>query len=176
MQHSLPPLRYELAERAERASRVDGPWSLEHLRPATWVMTALSVIGVILGFAFNGWPAAWGVLIGSFVVTIFFVSSSWAVAKVGEVNVRLTLPIALVTYGLKIFLLGIFLAAMPVHGPVDRTWLGVAIAVGVMVWVACQVIVVWRTPRMYVDVSASPNPADTSTSTLNSPVARTLTQ
>ena len=154
----FPPLRYDLAERAERASRADGPWSLHHLRMPSLCLAALAVLGIPLALLVQGWSAAWGVVIGLVVVAFFFTLSSWAVARAGELNPRYTMPAALVAYGLKLFVLGVFLAAFPMEGPVDRMWLGISIAVGLTVWLAAQVVVTIRTPRMYVDTSAECGP------------------
>lgn len=154
----FPPLRYDLAERAERESRADGAWSLAHLRLPSIATLALAVIGVPLGLLVQGWSAAWGVLLGLTVVAFFFTLSSWVVARAGELNPSWTMPAALVTYGLKLFILGILLAAFPIEGPIDRIWVGASIAVGLMVWLACQAWVVIRTPRMYVDTSAAAGP------------------
>lgn len=154
----FPPLRYDLAEQAENASRADGPWSLNHLRLPSIATVGLAVVGVPLGLLVQGWSAAWGVLLGLAVVAFFFTVSSWVVARAGELNPRFTMPAALVTYGLKLFILGILLAAFPMDGPIDRMWMGISIAVGLMVWLACQILVVIRTPRMYVDTAALAGP------------------
>ena len=150
----MPPLRYELAARAERASRAGGDWSVGHLRIPAWAMVVLAVLGTAIAWPTRGTSAVWGVLLGLAVVAGFFSLSSWVVARAGEVNYRYTMPAALITYGLKFLLLALLLATFPLTGPIDRVWLGATIGVAAMVWIGCQAVVVWRTPMLYVDLSA----------------------
>lgn len=149
----------EIAARAERLTRVTGPWSLHFLRwPAALVGGGALVAAALAAIA--GSPSvAWGIVIGAFVVAVFFTLSTVAVAKMGEIRDSYTLPTALVVYGIKLLLLGVLLAAMPRQGPVSRIAMGITIAIGAIVWITTHVLVIARTPMLYVDPGASSGPA-----------------
>jgi hypothetical protein len=86
--------------------------------------------------------------------------SAWAVARAGEIDPRHTMPAALLTYGLKLVVLGLLFAVYPTSTVVDQRWLGGAVAVGALLWIGTHAVTVWRTPMMYVDLSSPGTPSD----------------
>jgi hypothetical protein len=157
---AMPPLRYELAARAEAAVRGAGPWSLQHLR-VPWIVVGAAALPVaLLAWVLSGVASAVAVVVAVLVVGFFFSVSAWTVAKAGAVDPRHTMPAALLTYGIKLGLLALFFAVYPTQGEVDRRWLGATVAVGALFWISAHAVTVWRTPLLYVDLSAAENPSD----------------
>lgn len=157
---AMPPLRYELAARAEAAVRGSGPWSLRHLR-VPWIVVGTTAVPVAaLAWVLSGTAAAVAVIVAVLVVGFFFSVSAWTVARAGEIDPRYTMPAALLTYGAKLVLLGLLFAVYPVQGEVDRRWLGATVAVGALFWISAHAVTVWRTPLLYVDPSAAEKPSE----------------
>lgn len=126
-------------------------WTMRHLRPGYLATAVLAVIGSIGGFLVGGWPVVLGVLLGLAIVTLFFAISTWAVVAAGRRDDRLTLPAAMIAFGVKVVLLGVLLVLIPRDGPIDVQAMGWAIFAGVIVWLASQVHFVLRQQTFYVE-------------------------
>lgn len=135
-------------------------WTMRHLRPGYLATLALAVLGSILGYLIGGWPAVLGVLLGLLIVAFFFAISTWAVVLAGRRDDRLTLPAALVAFGVKVSLLGAVLVLLPDDDPIDVVAMSWAIVVGVIVWVASQIRFVLRQQTFYVDYHPPKNTDD----------------
>ncbi len=149
----LPPLRYELAARAEREARSGGAWSLRHLR-LCWV--ALVAAGAPLAAAaavLAGGRAVAGALLGLLIVGTFFTVSAVAIARVGARHPTRVMWTALVAYVAKMIALGLVVALIPRDGFLETRWMAGAVGLGLFVWLAAHMRFVWTNKSFYVDVS-----------------------
>ena len=112
---------------------------------------ALAVVGMLVALIAGGGRQVAGVLLGLAIVAAFFGLSSWAVARAGRTDDRLTLPAALGAYLVKLSLLGVVLVALPKDGWVDVRWMAVAVVAGTVLWSAMQVRHVLTSRQLYVD-------------------------
>lgn len=135
-------------------------WTMRHLRAGYLATAALAVIGSVVGYLVGGWPAVLGVLLGLLIVTLFFAISTWAVVAAGRRDDRLTLPAALLAFGIKVVLLGVVLVMLPRDGPIDVQAMGWAIFAGVIVWLASQVRFVLSQQTFYVEYRPPENTDD----------------
>lgn len=132
-------------------SRSAGVWSLEHLRLC---LVALVAGGGVLGVTavlVSGWPAAFGVVLGTAIVGAFFSISAVVIARVGAVDPKAVMLAAVFTYVVKVIALGIVLVLMPADGPIDTRWMAGAIELGVFGWLAAHMRYVWTLKIFYVD-------------------------
>lgn len=142
----------------EEPVRPDLPWRAPHLRAGFLASAALAVAGSLAGYLIAGWPAVLGVLVGIAIVTLFFAISTWAVVAAGRRDDRLTLPAALIAFGVKVALLGVILVLLPDDGPIDVRAMAWAVLAGVIVWLASQVMFVLRRQTYYVDYHPPKDP------------------
>jgi len=131
--------------------RPDIPWSLGHLKMGFAGAVVLLVVGVPLAWIVRGWQGALAVAVGLTIVTAFFAFGSWAVARAGKYDDRLTLPAALGSYVIKIGLLAIVLVSIPFDGPVDVETMAITVLVGTLMWAGVQIRYVFTKPIFYVD-------------------------
>src|SRR3954447_7910345 len=140
---------------AER-SRSAGIWSLGHLRIcwAALVVGAI-VLGVVGWFApgagADGLGAVLGVVMGTVIVGAFFTFSAVVIAWVGQTNPKTVMIAALFAYVIKVLVLGIVLATMPIDGPIDVKWMAGAIGLGLFLWLGAHMRYVWTLKLYYVD-------------------------
>lgn len=143
--------------------RPDAPWSLAHLKIGFIASLLLLVVGVPLAWAIRGWQGALAVFVGIVIVTIFFAFGSWAVAKAGKYDDRLTLPAALGSYLIKIGILAIVLVSIPLDGPVDVATMAITVLVGTFMWAGLQIKYVLSKQIFYVDYTPPAHIVDEST-------------
>lgn len=136
---------------AQRRSSADGPWSLYFLKMPSLIVGGLGLLTAVTFLLASGGRASLGALIGTVIVVGFFTISAWAVALLGEANAKLALPAAIGALLLLCLLLGVVLLTLPTNGAVDTVVMAMTVAVGTVMWLTSQVIVVLRTPLMYVD-------------------------
>ncbi|MCF6743253.1 hypothetical protein E9529_02985 [Blastococcus sp. KM273128] len=135
------------------------PWDISFLRPGALVTAGLAVVAAPVAGALAGWDAVWGVLLGAVLVTAFFAASSAAVAWAGRIGDTLTLPVALLVFGVKATVLFGVLNALPADGWIDRRALAWTVVAGALVWSAFQLRWVWTRQLYYVPPPAPPRPA-----------------
>lgn len=126
-------------------------WTMRHLRSSYVISGVLAVVGSVLGYFLGGWPGVLGVLIGLAVVVLFFSISTWAVVAAGRRDDRLTLPAVMISFSVKVVLLGILLVSFPRGGAIDVVAMAWAVLVGAIVWAADQVRFVYRQRMFYVE-------------------------
>ena len=131
--------------------RPDAPWSLGHLKMGFAGAIVLLVVGAPVAWAVRGWRGSLAVLVGLVIVTAFFAFGSWAVARAGKYDDRLTLPAALGSYVIKIGILAIVLVSIPFDGPVDVGTMAITVLVGTLMWAGVQIRYVFTKPIFYVD-------------------------
>jgi ATP synthase protein I len=148
---ALPPLRYELAARAEAEAQTGGGWSLRHLR-ICWA--ALGIAGVLItavAVPVAGGRAGLGAVIGSLIVGLFFTVSAVVIARVGSRHPARVIWAALGAYVLKMIALGFVLVLTPRNGAIDTRWMAGAVGLGLAVWLAAHMRFVWTNKIFYVD-------------------------
>ncbi|MGY1915652.1 hypothetical protein [Blastococcus sp. SYSU DS0973] len=128
----------------------DTPWDVSFLRPAALVTAGLAAAVAPVAGLLGGWPTAWGVLVGAVVVTAFFVVSGAVVAWAGRIGDTLTLPAALLVFGIKAMVLFAVLGALPEDGWLDRRALAWTVVAGALLWSAVQLRWVWTRQIYYV--------------------------
>lgn len=152
-----PGVPVDLTKQAKAAqaiadrSRSAGIWSLGHLKLCLpTLMAGGLVLGVIGGFA-AGLGAVLGVVLGTVIVGVFFTFSAVVIAWVGKTNPKTVMVAALFAYVIKVLVLGIVLATMPIDGIVDVKWMAGAIGLGLFLWLGAHMRYVWTLKIYYVD-------------------------
>lgn len=146
----LPPLRYELAARAEAAAASSGAWSLRHLRICWAALGVVGAVFTLVGFLAAGSRAGWGSLLGTVIVGAFFTVSAVVIARVGARHPSKVMLAALGVYVAKMLALGIVIAVLPRDGAFDTRWLAGAVCLGLAVWLAAHMRFVWTNKIFYV--------------------------
>jgi len=132
-------------------SRSEGIWSLGHLKLCLTALIAGGlVLGIVGGFV-SGLPAVLGVVLGTVIVGVFFTFSAVVIAWVGKTNPKTVMVAALFAYVIKVLVLGIVLATMPIDGPIDVKWMAGAIGLGLFLWLGAHMRYVWTLKLYYVD-------------------------
>ncbi len=130
-----------------RGSTVLGPL-------ASTVLVGLVAVGVAA--LASGSPAAAGAAIGAVMVAVFFAIGAVVLGFVGTVAPGASLLVALLTYTLKIVLLGSVFVALEqggaLDGPVDPRWLGGTVIVCTMVWLVSQITLSVRVRQPLYDL------------------------
>ncbi len=147
---ALPPLRYELAARAEAQAQSGGAWSLRHLRMCWAALGTAGLIITAVGWISAGSRAGWGALLGTVIVGLFFTLSAVVVARVGRRHPARVMWAALGAYVAKVIALGVVLVLIPREGAVDIRWMAGAVGLGLAVWLAGHMRFVWSNKVLYV--------------------------
>lgn len=145
------PLPLADVARAERRSRAAGPWSLAHLKVCWLTLIAVAVVGTAVSGIWSGGRAVWGSVVGYGIVGAFFTFSTVLIAIVGARFPGAVLVTALGTYLVKIVALGAVIVTIPPDGPIDTRWMAIAVAVGLVAWMAAHLRYVATAKIFYVD-------------------------
>lgn len=126
---------------------------------ASTVLVGLVAVGIAA--LASGSPAAAGAAIGAVMVAVFFAIGAVVLGFVGMVAPGASLLVALLTYTLKIVLLGAVFVALEqggaLDGPVDPRWLGGTVIVCTMVWLVSQITLSVRVRQPLYDL---PSPGE----------------
>ncbi|HEY4994571.1 MAG TPA: hypothetical protein VII33_21070 [Nakamurella sp.] len=139
------------AARIADRSRSAGIWSLGHLKICWAALLAGGVVLAVIGAVGSGIGAVLGVVIGTAIVGAFFTFSAVVIAWVGKTNPKTVLVAALFAYVIKVFVLAIVLATMPVDGLINVRWMAGAIGLGLFLWLGAHMRYVWTLKLYYVD-------------------------
>lgn len=129
------------------------------------VVRAALVMTLTVGFAvillaglISGSNAALGAGIGVTMVAIFFGFGAVVLGVVARLAPAASLLVALLTYTLKVVLMGLVFLALSrsgaLDGTVDARWLGGTVIVCTLVWLACQIFFSMRTREPLYDLPA----------------------
>jgi ATP synthase protein I len=132
-------------------SRSEGIWSLGHLKLCLTALIAGGLVLGIVGGLVSGLGAVLGVTMGTVIVGVFFTFSAVVIAWVGKTNPKTVMVAALFAYVIKVLVLGIVLATMPIDGPIDVKWMAGAIGLGLFLWLGAHMRYVWTLKLYYVD-------------------------
>ncbi|MDN5744711.1 MAG: hypothetical protein L0H31_06260 [Nocardioidaceae bacterium] len=138
--------------------------------PSAVVCAALVALGaaivlVAIGAIVSGSPAAWGAAVGGVIAVGVFAFGAFTVDAVARLMPTASLMFAMLTYTLQIVLMALAFVAVNRSGllddELDRHWLGGAIIVGALVWLAVQVRMA-TTARIpaFEPVTRAPAPAE----------------
>jgi ATP synthase protein I len=119
------------------------------------------VVGLVLGLVAGltgGAPAVVGVAIGTLIVCLFFGLGAIVLDVVATLAPAASLLIALLTYTLKVVLIGLVFVGLKRSGllesDIDARWLGGAVIAGTLTWLAAQV---YATTRLRIPVYDLPS-------------------
>jgi len=127
-----------------------------------FVATLLAGLGaVVLGALVSGSAAALGAAIGATMVCAFFGLGGLVLAVVARLAPAASLLIALLTYTLKVVLIGLVFLVLSRSGVLDETvhpaWLGGTVIGGTVVWLTTQI---WFTLHARQPVYDVPLPSE----------------
>ena len=113
------------------------------VRGALVTTLAVGALAAILGAVLGGTPALLGALVGTAMVCLFFGLGVVVLDAVASVAPGLSMLVALLTYGLKVVLIGLVFLGLRRSGVLDHTidprWLGGTVIAATMVWLAAHV-------------------------------------
>ncbi len=120
---------------------------------ATGLVGALSSA---LGALLSGSAAASGALIGTLMVGFFFTFGAVVLGAVAKIAPATSLLIALLTYTLKVVLIGLVFVGLSASGAlesaIDARWLGGTVIVCTLVWLTTQIVVTMRSRQPIYDL------------------------
>lgn len=114
------------------------------LAGAAVAVLAGGLLAAVVAALTSGAPAALGVAVGVGVVLAAFGLGAFVVDLVAGVLPAASLMVALLTYVLQVVVLWVVFSALDssslLDGTLDRTWLGVTVIVGCLVWITAQLL------------------------------------
>ncbi|WP_051515756.1 hypothetical protein [Candidatus Blastococcus massiliensis] len=139
-----------------RAAGPTAPWDLSFLRVGTLVTAAIAAVAAPVAGLVAGWEHAAAIAVTAVIVTAFFAVSGLAVAFAGRIGDTLTLPAALLAFGVKALVLFPVFTGLPEDGWLDRRTVGWSVVVGALLWSVVQLRWVWTRQLQYVPAPAPP--------------------
>lgn len=122
------------------------------LRPCFAVAGMASVLAAVIGLITDGPNGAAGAALGVALASLGFAGSVWAIAGAEKIDLRLTLPVALVTYAGKLGLFGIALGIVKSSGW-DVMWpMAMGVIGGALAWLTTQAIWLLRAKIPYIEL------------------------
>ncbi|GAB3152565.1 hypothetical protein GCM10027290_43500 [Micromonospora sonneratiae] len=128
---------------------------LPYLRTTLLASVALLVVAVPVGAMLRGPTGALGVAAGVALVVFSYLVSGVSVAWADAVNPRLIMSVGLVTYAIKIVILGVVMAVIAATGWSGLAPMGAAIIAAVAVWTITHLVWAVRSPLPYVEPNQS---------------------
>ena len=123
----------------------------------------VGLLAVAAGALLAGAPAALGAALGAAMVTFFFSFGALVLGVVARLAPAASLLVALLTYTLKVVLLGVVFLALTRSGAledrIDPRWLGGTVIACTLVWLTAQVVASTRARQPLYDLPAQA-PAD----------------
>lgn len=123
------------------------------------LLTSLAgLVAVVLGGLLTGAPAALAAALGTAMVAFFFGFGAVVLGVVARLAPAASLLVAMLTYTLKVVLLGVVFLALTRSGAVenelDPRWLGGTVIACTLVWLIAQVVASTRTRQPLYDLPA----------------------
>lgn len=114
------------------------------VRMALVTTLLLGTVVALIGAITVGAPAALGAAIGTAMVCVFFAAGALVLDVVANLAPSASLLVALLTYTLKVVLVGLVFVALNrsglLEGTIDARWLGGTVIAGTLAWLAAQVV------------------------------------
>ncbi|WP_051325460.1 hypothetical protein [Glycomyces tenuis] len=122
------------------------------LKPCSAVAGIAVVLAALIGLVVDGAGAAAGAAGGVALASLGFAASVWAVAGAEKIDLRLTLPVALLTYAAKLGVFGAALWAVESSGW-DVLWpMALGIIGGALAWLTTQGIWLFNAKIPYIEL------------------------
>lgn len=123
----------------------------------------LGAMLALVGGLTSGRSAVLGVLIGSLMVCVFFGVGALVLDVVAGLAPAASLMIALLTYTLKVVLIGLVFVGLTRSGALEQTidarWLGGTVIASTLVWLAAQVVASMRARLPIYDLPSNDAPS-----------------
>jgi ATP synthase protein I len=114
------------------------------VRVALVTTVLVGLLLALVGGLTAGRPAVLGVVIGTVMVCVFFGAGAIVLDVVATLAPAASLLIALLTYTLKVVLIGLVFVGLSRSGlledSIDARWLGGTVIAGTLAWLAAQVV------------------------------------
>ncbi|MFB9662109.1 hypothetical protein ACFQS3_05230 [Glycomyces mayteni] len=122
------------------------------LKPCFAVAGIAAVIAAVAGWITAGGPGAWGAPAGVALAALGFAGSVQAVAAAEKIDLRLTLPMALITYAFKLVIA--FFALWTVQSTAPNALLPFACGIvgGAVAWLATQAVWAYKAKIPYIEL------------------------
>lgn len=125
---------------------------LKHLPTMLIASAALLALAAVVGAIAQGSVGAVGAVAGVGIVVASFTLSTLVIAWADSIDPKLVLPVGLLTYIVKMLVLGIALFGVVSGDWAGRTALGIGVMAGVLLWTSLQAWWTWHSKILYVDV------------------------
>lgn len=122
------------------------------LKPCSAVAGIAAVLAAVVGQITAGGTGAWAAPAGVALAALGFAGSALAVAKAEKIDIRLTLPMALVTYAIKLMIVFMALAVVRAAVPDALAPFAYGIVGGAVAWLATQVVWAYRAKFPYIEL------------------------
>ncbi|MCC3764981.1 hypothetical protein K3N28_18130 [Glycomyces sp. TRM65418] len=126
------------------------------LKPCFAVAGIAAVVAAVVGGITSGGTGAWAAPAGVALAALGFAGSVWAVAWAEKIDLRLTLPMALITYAVKLGIAFAALAAVRALLPDALTPFAFGIIGGAVAWLAAQVVWAYKAKIPYIELERRP--------------------
>lgn len=128
------------------------------VRAALMTTLGVGLSAILLAALVSGPSAALGAGIGVAMVCVFFGFGTVVLGVVATIAPAASLLVALLTYTLKVVLMGLVFLALSrsgaLDGAVDERWLAGAVIACTLAWLTCQIFFSMRSREPLYDLSA----------------------
>lgn len=111
-----------------------------------------AVIAAVVGWITAGGTGAWAAPAGVALAALGFAGSVWAVAWAEKIDLRLTLPMALITYAVKLGIAFIALWTVQEAAPDALLPFAGGIVGGAVAWLATQAVWAYKAKIPYIEL------------------------
>lgn len=133
------------------------------VRGALLSTLAAGLIATIAAALLAGSPAAWGAGIAVAMVCVFFAFGALVVGAAARLAPATSLLVALLTYTLKVVLIGLVFLGLQssgvMAGQVDANWLAGTLIGCTLVWTTTQIVLSMRARQLAYDLPSQPKDA-----------------
>lgn len=126
------------------------------LKPCFAVAGIAAVLAAVVGWFTSGGTGAWAVPAGVALAALGFAGSVWAIAWAEKIDLRLTLPMALITYALKLAVALVALTVVRTLVPDALLPFAFGIIGGAVAWLATQVVWAYKAKIPYIELERRP--------------------
>lgn len=123
-----------------------------YLKPCFAVAGIAAALAAVLGGVFAGPAGAVAAFGGVALAALGFAGSVWAVLRAEKIDIRLTLPMALVTYAIKLAAAFTALAVVRALVPEALAPFGFGIVGGAVAWLVTQAVWAYRAKIPYIEL------------------------
>jgi hypothetical protein len=124
------------------------------LKPCSIVAVIAAVIAAVVGGITAGGTGAWAAPAGVALAALGFAGSAAAVALAETFDLRLTLPMALITYSVKLALVMTILSIVKTTVPDALLPFAYGVVGGAVAWLATQVVWAYKAKIPYIELDS----------------------